>query len=57
MAPASQYDRERIRRCNECRYRTTRGCVLYVRPCSIRKFWRDQIDPPEKCPQRDTLDD
>ena len=39
--------------CDGCKYRVSKGCALYLHPCTVKKLWADQIDPPEKCPKRE----
>lgn len=41
------------RMCDGCDYRVNKGCVLYLNPCTLKRLWAGQIDPPEKCPRRE----
>lgn len=45
----SFYTRKEI--CNECKYRLPKGCALYIKPCTVKQLWHDQIDPPTLCPK------
>lgn len=42
--------------CKTCRFRTEKGCALYLRPCSIKRMWADEIEPPEACPHKEALE-
>jgi hypothetical protein len=43
--------------CNECKYRIPKGCVLYLKPCTVKSLWADQISPPQKCPQKEKFNE
>lgn len=39
--------------CKGCKYRVPKGCALYIRPCTVKQLWKDQVPPPEKCPNKE----
>ncbi len=41
--------------CLGCKYRVVKGCALYLKPCTVKQLWNDQIDPPELCPIRNAF--
>jgi hypothetical protein len=49
--PAPAQDLELI--CHNCEFRVPKGCALYIRPCTVKQLWADQIPPPERCPNKE----
>ena len=43
--------------CDGCKYRTPKGCALYIKPCTVKQLWHDQIDPPTLCPKKMEFDE
>ncbi len=54
--PKSVSYRMRKAFCNGCKYRTQRGCALYIKPCTVKYLWHDQIDPPTICPKKEDFE-
>lgn len=48
---ASYYLRRAI--CDGCSERTSKGCRQYIRPCTVKQLWHDQIEPPTNCTRKD----
>jgi hypothetical protein len=49
----AEVDCSRQRICDGCKYRVAKGCALYLKPCTVKRLWADQIDPPEQCEKRE----
>lgn len=47
---------ERKQICMTCPHFTTRGCSLYMRPCTVKRLWIDQVPPPTQCPRATQFD-
>ena len=52
-----QQHKDRATICLNCKYRVPKGCALYVRPCTVKQLWADQIPPPEKCPNKELFNE
>lgn len=39
-----------------CPHLSPRGCALYLRPCTVKQLWADQVPPPSQCPRRDQFE-
>lgn len=41
----------RIRICLNCpKFDGSRGCIYFLKRCSVVKMWKSQLPPPDKCP-------
>lgn len=43
--------------CKGCKFYSSKGCSLYLNPCTVKQLWADQIDPPSQCPYKDKFSD
>lgn len=43
--------------CEGCHFLTGRGCAHYIRPCTVKELWKDQVDPPTNCPRKSQFDE
>lgn len=47
---------QRQKICEGCKYRIEKGCVLYIKPCTVKQLWHDQIESPTLCPNKEKFE-
>lgn len=53
--PSSFYTRRAI--CKGCKFKVKAGCILYIKPCTVKALWHDQVPPPTQCPNKEKFDE